>query len=223
MRLRGWTHRGWGGVRFSTLASRGGPHCRSRSSVTTLFGQMWRRGAGEVAGGKGKLRLSTLISSSSSSSGSSGSRSSIPTMLGHASFALVALSYSTTDDFLLRTIAVSGSTMMLFFSYYHPHGRPLWLPFGWNVVLIGINLFQVTAKVMKEREAKEACRIESYVYKNFFPDFSEVDFAKLCALSEEEYLAPGQTLFEQGDLNDCVFLVVKVSTDACLARAHYWL
>ena len=48
---------------------------------------------------------------------------------GHASFFLVAVSYAVDDFLQLRLIAIAGSTAMLVFTYFHPHGRVLWLPF----------------------------------------------------------------------------------------------
>jgi hypothetical protein len=48
---------------------------------------------------------------------------------GHASFFLVAVSYAVDDFLQLRLIAIAGSAAMLIFTYFHPHGRVLWLPF----------------------------------------------------------------------------------------------
>jgi hypothetical protein len=48
---------------------------------------------------------------------------------GHASFFLVAASYAVDDFLQLRLIAIAGSSAMLVFTYFHPHGRVLWLPF----------------------------------------------------------------------------------------------
>ena len=63
--------------------------------------------------------------------------------LGHTSFVLVALSYSIDDVLWLRVTAVTGSTAMLAFTYFHPHGKVLWLPFRWNALFIVINTAQV--------------------------------------------------------------------------------
>ena len=75
---------------------------------------------------------------------------SLAEILGHTSFVLVALSYSTSNELALRSIAVTGSTSMLFFTYYHPHGKVLWLPFRWNMLFIGINAYMI-GKIMKVR------------------------------------------------------------------------
>ena len=64
-------------------------------------------------------------------------------ILGHSSFILVAASYATDDFITLRSIAVIGSTAMLAFTYFHPHGQVLWLPFKWNVLFIAINSYRL--------------------------------------------------------------------------------
>ena len=56
----------------------------------------------------------------------------ISELCGHGSFILVAIAYAVDDFLLLRMIAVAGSTSMLVFTYFHPHGRIQWLPFKWN-------------------------------------------------------------------------------------------
>ena len=68
---------------------------------------------------------------------------SLAEALGHTSFVLVALSYSIDDVLWLRLTAVVGSTAMLGFTYFHPHGKVLWLPFRWNALFIVINTAQI--------------------------------------------------------------------------------
>lgn len=73
---------------------------------------------------------------------------------GHASFILVAASYALDDFLWLRIIAVAGSTSMLVFTYFHPHGRVLWLPFKWNALFIAINSYRI-GKVFWDRYMAE--------------------------------------------------------------------
>ena len=44
-------------------------------------------------------------------------------VFGHCSFVLVAISYAVDDFLQLRILAIAGSSAMLVFTYFHPHGR----------------------------------------------------------------------------------------------------
>ena len=73
---------------------------------------------------------------------------------GHSSFILVAISYAVDDFLNLRIIAVAGSSVMLLFTYFHPHGRVLWLPFKWNLLFILINSYRI-GKVFLDRYLRD--------------------------------------------------------------------
>ena len=103
---------------------------RARELISKIEGRLMNRIEVKVAGKKTTISLAEI--------------------LGHTSFALVALSYSTSNELALRSIAVTGSTSMLFFTYFHPHGKVLWLPFRWNCLFILINCTMI-GKIMKER------------------------------------------------------------------------
>ncbi|GMI20309.1 hypothetical protein TrCOL_g12281 [Triparma columacea] len=134
---------------------------------------------------------------------------SLAEVLGHTSFVLVALSYSTSNELALRSIAVTGSTSMLFFTYYHPHGKVLWLPFRWNLLFIGINSYMI-GKIMKESyQAKNMDAEDVLIYESFLSDFDRVDFSKLRSIGTLESYEDGAVLFEQGDMNEKISFVVE--------------
>ena len=112
---------------------------------------------------------------------------------GHASFVLVASSYATDDFLLLRIMAVAGSTSMLAFTYFHPHGRVLWLPFQWNVLFIGINAYRI-GKTLYYNSMGNRLSEEMKEIKRDILDVMEMsDFAKLVSIATEE-------TFEDGDM-----------------------
>jgi CRP-like cAMP-binding protein len=133
---------------------------------------------------------------------------------GHASFILVAISYATDDFLLLRIIAVAGSTSMLFFTYFHPHGRVLWLPFQWNFLFILINAYRIGNSLYYKyvghfllSEDKKRVRDE------YFAIMDTSDFAKLCSIAEEEEFRDGEMVVFQGQKNPYVRMVIEGELD----------
>jgi CRP-like cAMP-binding protein len=130
-------------------------------------------------------------------------------LFGHASFLLVAISYAVDDFVQLRLIAIAGSSAMLVFTYFHPHGRVLWLPFRWNVLFIGLNAWRV-AKVYLERMLSDQL-IESFsrIYDHHFYVMAKSDFARLVRLGVVEQFRKGEVVIQQGHDNRYVRLVLK--------------
>ncbi|CAB9520419.1 cNMP [Seminavis robusta] len=128
---------------------------------------------------------------------------------GHASFILVAISYSVDDFLMLRIIAVAGSTSMLFFTYFHPHGRVLWLPFKWNLLFIAINSYRI-GKIFWDRYLAEQISQELHQTRDkFFPLMDPVEFAKLARLGTVETFTKGVVVIEQDQPNKYVRVVLS--------------
>lgn len=114
-------------------------------------------------------------------------------VLGHSSFILVATSYAVDDFLQLRIIAVAGSTAMLFFTYFHPFGKILWLPFKWNVLFIAINSYRIGKVYLRRLYAENLSEELLAVRNNHFYVLDPVDFYKLVTLGRTE-------TFREGDL-----------------------
>mmetsp|Transcript_7071 Transcript_7071/g.14439 ORF Transcript_7071/g.14439 Transcript_7071/m.14439 type:complete len:472 (-) Transcript_7071:393-1808(-) len=144
---------------------------------------------------------------------------------GHASFFLVAVSYAVDDFLHLRLIAIAGSSANLVFTYFHPHGRVLWLPFKWNCVFVALNSWRVAKVVFDHYLSTLLPPPVARVYENHFPDAMEkTDFARLVRLGTIENYEAGETVFRQGEENRYVRLVVsgdlEVDRDG---QTTYWL
>eukprot|EP00588_Corethron_pennatum_P017855 CAMPEP_0194306216 /NCGR_PEP_ID=MMETSP0171-20130528/3445_1 /TAXON_ID=218684 /ORGANISM="Corethron pennatum, Strain L29A3" /LENGTH=454 /DNA_ID=CAMNT_0039057955 /DNA_START=242 /DNA_END=1606 /DNA_ORIENTATION=+ len=134
-------------------------------------------------------------------------------IFGHTSFVLVATSYALDDYLMLRVVATAGCSSMLFFTYFHPHGRVLWLPFRWNALFILINTVYI-AKVMMERaEADRLTDSERAFHHDHLSVVDIVDFAKLLKMGRYERFGPGQEVVTQGTPNRYVRLVVEGELD----------
>jgi hypothetical protein len=118
-------------------------------------------------------------------------------VFGHSSFILVAISYAVDDFLHLRIIAVSGSAAMLLFSYFHPHGRVLWLPFKWNLAFILINSYRI-GKVFLDRYLAEQMSPQMIQIRNdHFYILDPPDFARLVRCANLEVFKAGDVLVSQ--------------------------
>lgn len=82
---------------------------------------------------------------------------------------------------------------MLFFTFFHPHGRVLWLPFKWNVLFIAINSYRI-GKIYLNRLYADTLPAELLAIRsNHFSVLDPVDFYKLIKVGRTE-------TFQEGDL-----------------------
>ena len=130
-------------------------------------------------------------------------------LFGHSSFILVAFSYALDDFLMLRIVAVAGSTAMLFFTYFHPHGRVLWLPFKWNCLFIAINSYRI-GKVLLDRYFSDRLTPELVeLRRKHFYLMDSVDFYRLVRLGTLQEFKKGDLLTAQGENNRYIRLVVN--------------
>ena len=130
-------------------------------------------------------------------------------VFGHSAFILMAFSYAEDDFLRLRIIAVAGSSAMLVFSYFHPYGRVLWLPFKWNMLFIAINSYRI-GKVYANRFFAERLSDELLSIRNeYFAFMDHVEFSKLTRIGHLETFNKGDLLIQQGDGNRFVRLVIS--------------
>ena len=106
---------------------------------------------------------------------------SISDLFGHAAFALAGTAFLDPDILNLRLLSVASGGATLVFTFFHPVGRPLWLPFGWNCLFMLINSGHIYRILVEQREADhlppQALELWNAVFKH--QGVSAVDFAKL--------------------------------------------
>lgn len=128
---------------------------------------------------------------------------------GHASFFLVAVSYAVDDFLVLRIIAVAGSTAMLFFTYFHPHGRVLWLPFQWNCLFIAINSYRIGRVVWDRYLAEQLSDELIKVREDHFTLMAPTDFGQLARQGKVEVYRKGDVVVTQDEANSHVRVVLS--------------
>lgn len=119
---------------------------------------------------------------------------------GHASFFLVAASYAVDDFLWLRIIAVAGSTSMLVFTYFHPHGRVLWLPFKWNLMFIATNMYRISIHYWLHWSSEHFLSDELLeLRKRSFYLMDPVDYYRLMRIAEIRDYKKGELVLFQGE------------------------
>jgi CRP-like cAMP-binding protein len=129
--------------------------------------------------------------------------------LGHSAFILVAISYAVDDFLQLRILAIAGSSAMMVFTYFHPHGRVLWLPFKWNMLFIAINGYRVMKVHLDRFFAEQLSPLMLHMHDHHFYVMDKVDFARLVRLGTMERVQKGQVIVGQDEDNRYVRLVVS--------------
>lgn len=85
---------------------------------------------------------------------------------GHIAFAISGLSFLLPDVLMLRLCAVASCGFAIIFNYYHPVGQALWLPIGWNVFYVVVNV--VWSGLLVKDRAISLHRWERRIYDEFF-------------------------------------------------------
>lgn len=109
----------------------------------------------------------------------------------------VAVSYATDDFLLLRAIAVAGSSFMMVFAYFHPHGRVLWLPFQWNALFILINSYRIGSIMYLQSVGSRLSEDLKRIKHDHFDAMELSDYVKLISISTEETFEGGQLICHQ--------------------------
>lgn len=106
---------------------------------------------------------------------------SVSEAFGHCAFATSALAYLDPDILNLRLLSVGSGCATLVFTYFHPIGTPLWLPFGWNLAFVLINSGHAHQILSERREAMRLPPQALDLWRAVFAHqgVSAVDFAKL--------------------------------------------
>jgi len=139
---------------------------------------------------------------------------SLSEYFGHVAFLALALSFSFQDILSLRLCSLLSGISMAFFNYYHPHGKPLFLPFRWNLIFIFINAYMIVLILWNRWKSK---RLDPFEEKMFEQNFAVtgmdlMDFRTLCLAGELTKAKKGDYLTKQG--TRCLYVRVIISGHA---------
>ena len=126
-------------------------------------------------------------------------------LAGHASFALIAISFLVKDILWLRVLSVAASMAGIAYNYFGP-ATPLWLVIYWNIFFLVINLTQI-ALILRERRGVEFTEEEREIYETIFYGFAPFEYMKLLRIGAWKQAEPGELLAVQDEEVDSIMLI----------------
>jgi len=136
---------------------------------------------------------------------------SISELFGHSAFLTLALSFSFQDILSLRLCSLLSGISMAVFNFYHPNGKPLYLPLRWNLLFIFVNTYMIILILVNLWKSQQLGRYEKKMFEQNFDltGMNLVDFRKLCLAGELTKMKKGDFLTEQGTLCHHVRLIIS--------------
>ena len=126
-------------------------------------------------------------------------------LLGHLSFAIIALSFVMKDILWLRVVSIMGSIFAIVFNYFIP-GGPIWIVIGWSLVFIAIHAFSLVS-LIRERNGVSFTPEEEEIFETVFHDFSPVEFMKLLRIGEWRSINQNEVLVREGErVGEIIFI-----------------
>jgi hypothetical protein len=130
-------------------------------------------------------------------------------IIGHASFAIGAISYWVRDEIWLRGLLILSFLSGIIYDVLPPVG-PLWLVVFWLSVYTAINAFRIIT-TLDERRSVKLDDVSAELREVSFPEFTPVEFAKLIRAGEWRTASSGEILTREGQpIND--LMVVQNGT-----------
>jgi CRP-like cAMP-binding protein len=137
---------------------------------------------------------------------------SVNNLPGHLSYVLIAVSYWMTNIFWLRVVAVVGLALEIL--YFLLSGGDLRAGIGWDLVFIGINLYQLY-RLMKDRLSLRLPETDRELLRRVLIGLDDAQIARLLVASELCDIPEGTTLAEENQELERLFFIcsgrVKVS------------
>jgi len=136
---------------------------------------------------------------------------SISEACGHGSFVFLAWSFALQDMLQLRIIALLAGVSMAVFNFYHPYGRPLILPFRWNLLFIAVNSVWIGILLKNEWDSQHLNALENEIYDLSFQStgMDVRHFTKLLRAGQMEIYKPGEYITRQGEMTSQVRIIVS--------------
>jgi len=136
---------------------------------------------------------------------------SLSESFGHGSFLTLALSFSFQDILSLRLCGLLSGIAMAIFNFYHPNGKPLFLPFWWNLLFIFVNTYMIILIGFNQWKSKQLGIFEQKMFEQNFAltGMDLVDFRKICLSGELTKVKKGEFLTKQGTRSNYVRVIIS--------------
>jgi Cyclic nucleotide-binding domain len=129
---------------------------------------------------------------------------SVADLTGTLSYAVIALSYLMTRIFWLRVAAVIG--LFLEVAYFRLTGGDLKIGIGWDLIFIGINLYQLFW-LIRERAKLRLPEKEAPLLREALAGLDDGQIARLLTAADWKDAAPGDLLTKQDAAVDSLYFL----------------
>jgi len=120
----------------------------------------------------------------------------IATIAGHLAFGLIAFSFLVKDILYLRILSILASLFSVLYNFYIPL-EPMWLPIGWNIVFVLVNVYHIAVIIYEKRPVKMSEK-EQELYETMFRGLSPVEFLKITKVAEWKQFKSPLPIITQG-------------------------
>jgi len=129
----------------------------------------------------------------------------IATIAGHLAFGLIAFSFLVKDILYLRILSILASLFSVLYNFYIPI-EPMWLPIGWNIVFVVVNLYHISVIIYEKRPVKMSTK-EKELYETMFRGLSPVEFLKITKIAQWKKFKSPLPIIQQGKpVNDLILI-----------------
>ena len=129
----------------------------------------------------------------------------IATIAGHLAFGLIAFSFLVKDILYLRILSILASLFSVFYNFYIPL-EPMWLPIGWNLVFVVVNLYHIAVIIYEKRPVQMSPK-EKELYETMFRGLTPVEFLKITKVAEwKQFKAPLPIIIQGKPVNDLILI-----------------
>ena len=119
---------------------------------------------------------------------------------------LYVISYMLTSMFWLRVLAIIAAVST--FPYFYFQLEPLWSAIFWQSCFLAVNLANLIILLFSMRQPSFD-DFESLAYQHKFTDLKPREAATIFKLSQHMSLAEGEPLLNDGERNECLYLIVR--------------
>ena len=126
-------------------------------------------------------------------------------IIGHLSFAIVALSLLMRDIILLRTLSIASGLIGIFYNFFAAP-TPLWVPIIWLALFIVINGYMIISFYHSNRQTGLSAE-DLEIWKSNFLGLTADEYRRIRKLFEFQTYAPGDRLTSIGRDNHFLFFV----------------
>jgi len=120
----------------------------------------------------------------------------LATIAGHLAFGLIAFSFLVKDILYLRVVSVVASLFSVLYNYFIPI-TPMWLPIGWNLVFVALNLYHIAIIFYEKRPIKMKPK-DKELYESLFKELSPVEYLKVTKIAKWKKFKAGEVLIKAG-------------------------